>query len=331
MPDTTCNHQSPPPNGHEEPDRNPAYRTKNNPWRGNSGSPRSTTLAGRIRAAARLVKAPLTATAALPAICAYVLAAPETSVAILLALTAGTLLAGFGASALNQWSEHSRDAVMVRTRERPIPAGQLRPAPVLLIGLALATAGVLILFAYFSFSASVLAAATVVLYWLVYTPLKVRTPWCTEAGAVAGAMPALIGSAAAAGHVTASGFVLFSLLFFWQMPHFHPIAWRYRDDYRQGGFRMLAVIDPTGDRAARRAWIYTWCMVAASLSPLLLWAGWLYGTAVAAVSVPFVWQAAAFRKREHRDLAAPLLFKISIVYLCVLLAALLLDHVSGGF
>jgi heme o synthase len=157
----------------------------------------------------------------------------------------GTALLCGGASALNHYLERATDALMERTRRRPIPAGRLRPEEALLFGLALSAAG-LVLLAFVNRLTLALGAASLLSYVLAYTPLKRTTSLCTVVGAVPGALPPLMGWAAARGSLGAAGWGLFAILFLWQLPHFLAIGWLYREDYARGGFPMLAVTDKDG-------------------------------------------------------------------------------------
>src|SRR5271165_726701 len=158
----------------------------------------------------------------------------------------GTLLISSGASALNQFSERRFDARMRRTARRPLAAGKLEPASALRFGLLLALAGAIYLAVAVNVLASLLAVITLASYLVLYTPLKRKTPWCTVAGAFPGAMPPLIGWAAASGGLTSEAWVLYVILFLWQFPHFMAIAWMYRDDYARAGYLVL----PRGEHAA---------------------------------------------------------------------------------
>jgi protoheme IX farnesyltransferase len=151
----------------------------------------------------------------------------------------GTLLVASGTGTLNQYIEREFDAQMRRTVRRPAAAGRLNPAAVLAFGIALAGAGTVYLAAAVNLLASVLATLTLLTYLFAYTPLKRRTPLCTLVGAFPGAMPPLIGWAAAAGNLTLQAWSLYALLFLWQFPHFMAIAWMYRDDYDRAGYLVL--------------------------------------------------------------------------------------------
>src|SRR5579862_4382460 len=159
----------------------------------------------------------------------------------------GTALVAGGTAALNQYVERDMDAVMRRTAARPLPSGTLQPVEALRFGILTICLGAAWLAAAVNLLAAGLALATSVLYLGVYTPLKTRTTLATAVGAFPGALPPLIGWAAAHGSITLGGWVLFAILFFWQFPHFMAIAWMYREDYGRAGIRMLPVVDPKGD------------------------------------------------------------------------------------
>jgi protoheme IX farnesyltransferase len=152
----------------------------------------------------------------------------------------GTLLVASGAGTLNQYLEYRFDAQMRRTRIRPIVAGRLPPETARWFGISLSTIGATYLFATVNALASALAFFTLTIYLLVYTPLKRKTPLCTLAGAIPGAMPPLIGWAAASGSITSGkAWILFAVLFLWQFPHVMAIAWMYREDYARAGYFVL--------------------------------------------------------------------------------------------
>jgi heme o synthase len=159
----------------------------------------------------------------------------------------GTMLVAGGTAALNQYIEREMDAVMRRTASRPLPRGVLRPAEVLWFGVGAIVLGTAWLAFEVNALASLVALATTLLYLGCYTPLKTRTTWATAVGAIPGALPPLIGWAAARGSLSLGGWLLFAILFFWQFPHFFAIAWMYREDYLRAGIRMLPTVDPSGD------------------------------------------------------------------------------------
>ena len=182
----------------------------------------------------------------------------------------GTALVAGGAAALNQVTERDVDSRMQRTRLRPMPDGRLQPAEARRFGLVLSALGLLQL----GFGANILAAAvalaTLVIYISVYTPLKRRTSAATVIGAVPGALPPVIGWAAARGALTAEAAVLFAIVFLWQVPHFFAIAWMCREDFKKAGFPFLPVIDPDGRRTARQIVLYASALLPVSLMPTLI-------------------------------------------------------------
>ena len=151
----------------------------------------------------------------------------------------GTLLVASGTGTLNQYIERQYDAQMRRTARRPLAAGQLKPSAVLWFGVTLSLVGSVYLVIAVNVLASVLAISTLLSYLFVYTPLKRKTPLCTLVGAFPGAMPPLIGWAAASGKLAFEAWILYAVLFLWQFPHFMAIAWTYRADYARAGYRVL--------------------------------------------------------------------------------------------
>jgi protoheme IX farnesyltransferase len=184
--------------------------------------------------------------------------------------TFGTTLAAAAAAVLNQYLESDVDRLMERTRYRPLPAGRIRPAGALWLGVVLAIGGIGWLWLTANRLSAALAALTVVIYLFAYTPLKRRTSWCTIVGAVSGAIPPVIGWTAAQGVDPTIGWVawvLFGILFTWQMPHFLAIAWIYRDEYAQAGFRMLERGDRTGAATARTSILFTLALCVLTIIP----------------------------------------------------------------
>ena len=238
----------------------------------------------------------------------------------------GTALLASGTSALNQWYEVDSDAKMRRTRQRPLPAGRISRRNGLAFGLLLSTAG----FADLWYSTNLLAAAlglfTLLSYLLLYTPLKQRSPACTTVGAIPGAMPPLIGYAAAGHGIDASALALFLILFVWQFPHFDAIAWMYRDDYARGGIRMLPVIDPDGQSTARRIVVCSLLLIPISLAPLFLgMTGALYAAAAIAAGLGVLYFGARLR-RERTVARAHALLLATVFYLPALLGLMVLDR-----
>jgi protoheme IX farnesyltransferase len=238
----------------------------------------------------------------------------------------GTALVAGGAAVLNQVAECDTDAMMERTRSRPLPAGRLTSADARMFGIALAGAGAAMLAFGSNLLAAVLALATLAIYLAVYTPLKRRSPIATLVGAVPGALPPLIGWTAS--HQTASlgGWTLFAIVFLWQVPHFMAIAWIYRDDYARAKFPMLPVLEPDGRSTGRQAAIYAAWLIPASLLPTLAGvAGWMYAGAAFVLGGALLALAVRFALARS-DSSARALFLGSIAYLPLIWAAMLLDH-----
>ena len=238
----------------------------------------------------------------------------------------GTALLASGTSALNQWYEVDSDAKMRRTRRRPLPAGRIKRRYGLAFGLLLSGAG----FADLWYGTNLLAASlglfTLLSYLLLYTPLKRRSPLCTTVGAIPGAMPPLIGYAAASHGIDLSALALFLILFVWQFPHFDAIAWMYREDYARGGIRMLPVIEPDGESTARRVMVCSLLLIPISLVPLLLgMTGTLYAIAATAAGVGLLYFGARLGRRRTLRRARALLLA-TVFYLPALLCVMVLDR-----
>jgi protoheme IX farnesyltransferase len=239
----------------------------------------------------------------------------------------GTALVAGGAAVLNQLYERDTDALMRRTRTRPLPAGRVTPADARMFGLLLSIAGLALLTVRANAIAAALALGTLLVYLVVYTPMKRRTPVATLVGAIPGALPALIGWTASRGRVDAGGAALFAIVFLWQIPHFMAIAWLYREDYGNAGFPMLPVIDPQGRRAGRHAVWYAAALLPVSLLPAFVGiAGSIYLGVAAALGVALVALSARFA-RTRSDGAARALFLGSITYLPLLWIAMIGDKV----
>lgn len=259
----------------------------------------------------------------------YLLGAGEAwSGQALLWTTLGTALAAAGSMALNQRLEMARDALMERTRSRPLPAGLVRPATATTVGVATAALGVATLALGAGLQPALLAAAVVLLYTFVYTPLKPRTSANTLIGAVCGAIPPMIGWAAARGELGVGAWLLFAVLFLWQVPHFLALAWLYRADYARGGFRMLPAEDPGGHLTGLAAVLHT-----AALAPLPLLAtlhgltGWL-SAAGGVVLVGWLLHAAVRMAQQRSDASARRLFLSTLAFLPLVLGFMLIDR--GG-
>ena len=237
----------------------------------------------------------------------------------------GTALVAAGAAALNELIERDADAAMHRTRDRPLPSGRMGPNTALLIGFGLAVAGLAWLLAFVNVLGSALAALTLGTYLFAYTPLKRVTTLNTLVGAIPGALPPVIGWAAARGTLDAGGWVLFAIMFCWQMPHFLAIAWMYREDYARGGFVMLPHLDETGASTGRQAVNYAFALLLVSMVPSLAgMAGRTYFFGAFALGLGLVYCALRMQWRTDRASARRLFFA-SIIYLPLLLALLCLS------
>ena len=280
----------------------------------------------RIAAFVTLTKPRIAVMVLLTVAVGYVLGArgashPATMVFTLL----GTGLVAAGASAWNQVIERERDGRMRRTAKRPLPAGLLQPLESALFASILAVAGIVILLVATNPMAASVALATFVLYVAAYTPLKPITTLNTVVGAIPGALPPVIGWAAATGTVGIEAFSLFLVVFLWQFPHFLAIAWVHREDYARGGHKMLPCIDPDGRQTARQAVAYALVLVPAGLLPTVagIAGGWYFAGALVA---GLYYLAASLRFFAHRDdPSARKLMMASFVYLPVILLLLLVN------
>ena len=238
----------------------------------------------------------------------------------------GTALVAGGAAVLNQVYERDTDALMRRTRNRPLPDGRVLPAEARVFGLLLAAIGLgFLLFAANPLSAG-LALLTLVVYLVVYTPMKRRSSAATLVGALPGALPAVIGWTAAHTTVSVGGLVLFGIVFLWQIPHFMAIAWMYRDDYRQAGFPMLPVVEPDGRRTGRQAVLYAAALLPVSLMPTLIGvSAWPYFWIALGLGIILLVLSVRFAAARS-DSAARQLFFASIIYLPLIWTAMVVFH-----
>lgn len=237
----------------------------------------------------------------------------------------GTALCAFGACALNQWAECPWDERMERTRTRPLPSGRVGRGEALLVATGLVAVGGGLLAALVNVLAAGLAVFVAVLYFFLYTPLKQRSSLCTQVGAVCGAIPPMIGWAGARDALDPGAWVLFSILFVWQIPHFLAIDWFHRADYERGGFRMISSVDPSGSLTGRLSVLYCMALVPLSLMAVVVGlGGYVYLVGALALGLAFLALGAALHLSRTRD-AARRLFVASLVYLPLLLGLLVLD------
>ena len=234
----------------------------------------------------------------------------------------GTALMAAGSATLNQWYERDIDARMKRTSRRPIPSGAISPTHALVFGLAVSTMGFFQLAVFVNLMAAFLGFLTLAGYLFAYTPLKRRGPICTTVGAFPGAMPPLIGFAAARGHLAPQAWVLFAILFLWQFPHFHAIAWLYQEQYQKAGIKMLAVVKPQGAGLAWEILLSLILLIPATLAPILVhMAGTVYFAAACALNVVFLYFGVRMSRDRTNERARSLLL-VSVLYLPALFAFL---------
>jgi heme o synthase len=236
----------------------------------------------------------------------------------------GTAAAAAGAAALNQWWERRADALMRRTKTRPIPAGRMPPTQALGLGAVLSVFGIGYLAIVCNVLSAALTAITIAIYIFAYTPLKRASTANTAVGAIPGAIPPMIGWAAARGSIGAGAWSLFAIVFLWQLPHFFAIAWMYREDYSRAGFRMISSDDRSGERSASQSVFFCiLLLVIAGLPAFLGIATFVYLAAELMLGSLFIAVAMRFLRIRTAS-AARLLFIASITYLPLLLAALVL-------
>jgi protoheme IX farnesyltransferase len=242
----------------------------------------------------------------------------------------GTALMAGGAAAFNMYAERELDALMKRTALRPLAAGRLKSNQALFFALAISIGGFIYLYVLVNPLASLLSAIVFACYLLLYTPLKTKTWMCTLAGAVPGALPIVIGWAGATGSLSFRVWVLFSIVFLWQLPHFYSIGWMYREDYARAGLPMLAVVDVSGQRTGRQTLLSIVALVLVSLMPACI--GLAGGAFLAgAILLGSAFLAYGVRFARSRDTqSARHLFVVSALYLPALLILMMLEKFFSG-
>lgn len=273
-----------------------------------------------------LTKPRLNLLVVLTTLAGYYLGASRFDAALLLGTVVGTALVAGGAAAFNEVFERRTDGLMRRTRTRPLPAGRMRVSTAAWFATALSLGGLALLAAGANPLAAAVAAATLVSYALVYTPLKSRTSLSTLVGGVPGGLPPMIGWAAATGTLSVEAWVLFAIVFLWQMPHFLAIAWLCREDYARAGLPMLPVVEPDGRSTAHQVVLYASVLVPISLVPTLVGlAGRFYFGGALALGLVFLALAVQFA-RQRTNGRAKRLFLGSITYLPLLWGMMLGNH-----
>jgi heme o synthase len=279
-----------------------------------------------IAAYFELTKPRVTLLVVLTAAAGFYLASPgQPDLLLLLHMSLGTTLLSAGTAVLNQFLEREADGRMHRTRNRPLPSGRLNAFPAMVFGTALIVGGTLHLDLFTNHLAALLGFSTCVIYLFVYTPLKPRTALCTTVGAIPGALPPLIGWAAARGELDFHAVLLFAILFSWQFPHFLAISWIYKEDYERGGFIMLPSFDPDGVRTARRILFFSFLLLVLSIIPAvsgLTGALYLGGALLLGLTfLAFGLKATVSRSRA----SVRYLLRASVVYLPLLLILMVID------
>lgn len=283
----------------------------------------------RVLAFWQLSRPRIVAMVALTIVVGALAAPPSIGLVELANALVGTIAVVVGAIALNQRIERTSDGRMPRTAVRPLPSGRLSDREVTCCAAVLTVFGLAYLAATVNLPATLLAAASWLIYVWVYTPLKVFTIWQTPIGAIPGAMPALVGSAAAGATFGVHGLALFAIVYFWQFPHAMAIAWLYREEFGRAGMRVASVTDPSGKTAAAIALCGAILLLPASLLPLAGdGAGLGYALAASVPGLVYLASSIGFwRRRDERT--ARTLLRVSVVYLPVVLAALLAAGLGG--
>jgi heme o synthase len=238
----------------------------------------------------------------------------------------GTALIASGTAALNQWYEREADRHMRRTAGRPLPSGKMTAANALAFGIALSVGGFLELWLGVNLLSGLIGAFTLCSYLFLYTPMKQRTWWSTTVGAIPGAMPPMIGYAAAAGTLTPHSWVLFAILFLWQFPHFYSIAWMYKEDYARAGILMLPVVEPDCRSTARQIVLFGIALIPVSLVPGMLgMSGRIYVAGALLLGLWFLYSGV--RVALDRTMArARNVLLASVLYLPLIYGLMLLDR-----
>lgn len=294
--------------------------------------PRAAVLApSRVSDLVELTKPRITLMVSVTTAAGFLLALPPGTLpmARFLHTVIGTGLVAAGSAVLNQYVEREIDRRMRRTAGRPLPSGRIEPDLALLWGALLGSTGIVELALAVHPLSALLAAATLVAYVFVYTPLKTRTSLATIVGALPGAAPPLIGWTGATGEVALGGWILFAILFLWQLPHFLAIAWLFRDDYRAAGMPLLTVDDPDFRRTARQSALWTVALLPVSFLPSAIGlAGAAYLVGALLLGAAFLAVALGFARLPSPSSARRLLLA-SVTYLPALLAVLVADHRLG--
>jgi protoheme IX farnesyltransferase len=288
---------------------------------------------------AELLKLRVTSLIVMTAWCGYYLGSLKSGASSLqwglLHAMLGIGLVSGGTAAFNEIIEHREDALMRRTQHRPLPANHMGMGHAVLVALAATAGGVIYLYYLTNPGTALLSLATVVAYLGLYTPLKKISPLCTFVGAFPGAMPGVLGWTAARGRLEVEALILFAIVFFWQFPHFHSIAWLYREDYRSAEIRMLPVVDSDGRSTIRAILFYLVALIPVSLAPTLLrMAGWVYFGGALTLGLAFLATGVRLARlemppgRPRSKQRARQVLIASVFYLPLLFALMMLNAVA---
>lgn len=284
------------------------------------------------------MKPELTFLSVLTTLCGFYLATNDTfDWWLFINLAIGTTLVGGGAGALNQYIERSYDALMKRTERRPLPSGRLLPLEVIIFGSVISVFGILQLTILVNLFTGVLAFLTWSSYLFLYTPLKRISPLSTLIGGIPGALPPMMGWTAVRNELSVEAWVLFAILFFWQMPHFFSLAWMYKKDYARAGFKILSVSDANGHKTSLQILLYLIVLIPASLAPAVVGMTGSFSTIGALIlGFGFLAFGIALMKFSHQaqidaspqvNYYARKLFFASLIYLPVLMIVMSIDKV----
>jgi len=274
-----------------------------------------------------LTKPELTFLSVVTALAGFYMGSGETiSLVLLLHTLVGTALVGGGAGALNQYIERDLDGLMRRTENRPLPSGRLGPWEVLVFGSLISLAGLAELSLFVNGLTGFLAAITLVSYLFLYTPLKRITPLATLVGGIPGAIPPMMGWTAVRNEMGQEAWILFAILFLWQMPHFFSLAWMYRKDYARAGYRILTVIDPKGGRTSQQILFYCGALIPTTMIPVLAgYSGFAYMICALFLGAAFLLSGIHLMKTKSND-SARRVFLVSLLYLPALLLLMVIDR-----
>mgnify|MGYP002020643002 CR=1 FL=1 len=278
-----------------------------------------------------LTKPRLSFMSVLTAVIGFLLVSVEFNMLSFLGLCMGTAFAAGGAAALNQLLELKQDAKMARTKNRPLVTKAVSPTSAFYFGMFLCAEGLTILYLTTNLWATLLCALTIIIYLIIYTPLKRKTIYSTEIGALSGALPPLVGWCAANGEPSIYGFILFGILFAWQMPHFMAIAFNHKKDYAKAGFKLQYEGEKQDYYLSRKSLIYGMILTTLVFYPFSIdlgnnTPGAFYFLSACLLSVVLLIKCIKFYTNNEKKQSARSLFIVTIIYLPLLLATMVIDH-----